>query len=453
MAVINGTDVGETLNGTDGNDTINAMGGNDIINFSVGIDVLNGGAGFDTVLWNSNLFTLTSFVNLTYNAGTNQLVSTNGLQGSSTLNSVEQINIVTYAGPGQQPDNFIDLRGFTGPAQVYAYGGDDTVYTANSGTYVQTGEGDDEVYITGADNVIFGEAGDDTFVLLEGTGLNNQIYGGAGFDTLDATQINAQNVIPYQIIAGDFEQLFASDIGETWFGGDEDNIYYGNGGNDVLRTQGGDDQLFGGDGDDLLEGGEGVDFFDGGAGLDRVSFDFVRDTATQGVVADLRTQTILNDGFGNTETLVSIEGLGAGTSLADTFDGDKNDNVLFAGAGDTVRGHRGDDIVVIQSEGSAALVQGGAGSDTLSFIFGPRATWTQGVTVDLGNGTIISQNPTYNATGFENINSTLFDDSLRGTNGDNNFFAIDGNDTILARGGNDTVDAGAGNERGPDQWR
>ncbi|HEY6610399.1 MAG TPA: calcium-binding protein [Pseudomonas sp.] len=49
MALINGTESGETLNGTNQADTINGLGGDDTLNGGNGADTLNGDAGNDTL--------------------------------------------------------------------------------------------------------------------------------------------------------------------------------------------------------------------------------------------------------------------------------------------------------------------------------------------------------------------------------------------------------------------
>ena len=133
----------------------------------------------------------------------------------------------------------------------------------------------------------------------------------------------------------------------------------------------GNDQLSGGDGNDLLRGGAGVDSFDGGGNPttddpvtfygDRISF--AEPTATQGAVADLRTEIISNDGFGNAETMTGIESLGGGTAFADTLHGDDNRNALLGGPGDTLNGHGGDDVIRITA--APALADGGSGTDLL----------------------------------------------------------------------------------------
>src|SRR4029078_10626880 len=123
---------------------------------------------------------------------------------------------------------------------------------------------------------------------------------------------------------------------------------------------------------DLMRGNSGVDYFDGGAddgdgfnGIgDRVGF--YEQRATQGVVADLRTGIISNDGYGNVETMVNIESLGGDTAFADTFYGNDARNFLFAELGDSAYGFGGNDVFQIAS--AAAIVDGGDGVDQLNLV-------------------------------------------------------------------------------------
>lgn len=193
----------------------------------------------------------------------------------------------------------------------------------------------------------------------------------------------------------------------------------------------GDDVISGGAGDDLMRGGAGVDSFDGGDGNDRVSF--YSNSATQAVVANLITQTISNDGFGNAETMISVEGLGQGTIFADTFIGDDNDNVLLGDRGDFITANGGNDL--IQIGGAPANVDGGAGVDTLGLDQGvtlvadtdgdglaDEVLATAGFyTVNLTSGVVSADG--YGGSGIvtnvENVTGSLFADNITGNEADN----------------------------------
>ena len=117
---------------------------------------------------------------------------------------------------------------------------------------------------------------------------------------------------------------------DFWIGTDADEEFDGGAGNDTLIGGGGSDTLIGGDGNDslvgqgdlenVLDGGAGNDTLDGGDGFDIVSyFSDAQFGGTAGVNVNLATGIAI-DGFGNTDTLISIEGV-AGSNAADTLVG------------------------------------------------------------------------------------------------------------------------------------
>ncbi|MGA9581208.1 MAG: calcium-binding protein [Allosphingosinicella sp.] len=262
--------------------------------------------------------------------------------------------------------------------------------------------------------------------------------------------------------------LTGTEAGETLYGDYHSNILSGLGGNDRIEAGSGNDQLGGGDGNDLLLGGAGVDTFDGGGNLttydpvtvygDRISF--AEATATQGVVADLRTGIISDDGFGNAETMTGIESLGGGTAFADTLDGDAGRNALLGSRGDTLNGHDGDDFVQITA--APALANGGSGTDLLELssnggFFLPDAdgdglaetaapmpgAWL----VDLASGSISDGYGNIGAVaGFENVSGSAAGDELRGDDNANILEGGDGDDTLNGAGGDDRLAGGQGKD-------
>ncbi|HYW17139.1 MAG TPA: M10 family metallopeptidase C-terminal domain-containing protein [Allosphingosinicella sp.] len=277
---------------------------------------------------------------------------------------------------------------------------------------------------------------------------------------LASGQILFGNSLANSIVGGEGNDTFIGDPG-----GD---ALYGNDGNDFIRGDDGDDHLSGGLGNDTLRGGSGVDGFDGGSGGEGLNYefsilgdkvDFYDDFANQGVVADLRTGVISNDGYGNAETMVNIESLGDGTAFADTFYGNDSANGLKGSFGDTLHGFGGADH--IELAGAPASTDGGDGVDMLLLYHdeGPllpgadgdpfaetAGAMTVGWKVDLAAGTLRDgYGRTGTVTGIENLTGTVLADDLRG-NGVNNVIAGGaGNDNLrLQDGGDDTVLGGAG---------
>jgi|GEM_PF-940063 len=334
------------------------------------------------------------------------------------------------------------------------WGGDgDDIFIAGAGSdTVDGGSGQDVISFAGASaavnlfdlsdgSTIFGPDGDITINSVEGVI-------GSGFDDIIAFSPNTAEVRSLFFDGGDGDDFIRA-------GNGDDEVRGGNG-DDNLRGNGGDDSLFGEDGDDFMRSDAGTDTFDGGAGFDRISF-FNLD-ATEGVDADLRTGIVSNDGFGNVETFVNVEGLGAGTAFADILHGDDNDNLLFAmGFGDMIFAYAGDDRVIADSGGT---FDGGAGTDTFQVGnirleqdadmdgFAEIVMRSAGVDINLKAGVINDDGfgGSGTAVNFENLIGSDFADILRGGNDDNEIFGNDGDDEIRGEKGNDLLDGGAGND-------
>ena len=323
------------------------------------------------------------------------------------------------------PDNDA-IYGLEGTDYLYGYEGDD---------YLFGGEGRDRLDGGAGDDVLYGGADSDTLVGGEGADI---LDGGVGdFDAVDYRTSSAGisvNLATGVGTGGDAEGDTLIDI-ESVVGSDFDDVIVGNADDNYLR------------------GGQGVDSFDGGDGTgDRVSF-YDR-AATQGVIVDLSTGIIANDGFGNTETLVNIESIGGGTAFVDTYTGDANDNLIVTtGFGDIVDAGAGDDRIHIQSAGT---FDGGDGIDTLIFLTTPfngqlyRVVvdtdsdgiadfeyTTNGIHVDLSLGMIVDDGfgDSGTVTNIENIDASGHADILIGDSADNE---------ITGQGGDDTIDGGAG---------
>ena len=382
---------------------LNGSTGNETITGSVTSDIINGGDGNDLI---------------------------EGRGGNDTLNGGNGSDTASYANASGAVT--VDL----GAGTASGADGNDTLASIEN---VTGSAFNDELYGGGGDNV------------LQGLGGNDYIQGGNGSDT---------------IYGGDGDDFLLGDLGENFVGYGGNDILEGGNGNDILRGGLGNDQLFGGANNDLLRGNGGVDYFDGGSddgeginGIgDRVSFYDRR--ATQGAVADLRTGIISNDGFGNVETMVNIESLGADTAYVDTFYGDDNRNYIAGGRGDNLYGFGGDDR--FQMGAAAAVLDGGLGIDLLALdasggwlmpdtnadgLAEVAAAATTGWTVNLAAGMILDgYGNVGTVTGIENLNGSQLNDTLIGDANANIINGGDDNDLIEGRGGNDTIDGGIGTD-------
>lgn len=246
------------------------------------------------------------------------------------------------------------------------------------------------------------------------------------------------------------------------FGDDGQDALTGGSGHDMLDGGNDDDRLIGGTGRDTLIGGEGVDTLQGGTGNDNyyidrhdlvdesgglaTDFDAIYTRASISLASPLilgtieavflqgnndvnATGTYRNERmFGNTGDNV-IRGFGGNDILSgglghDTLFGDKGDDTLFGGSG-------------------ADILSGGTGIDTASY-----ANAATGVIADLTNPGVNTGDALRDSYfSIENLQGTLFGDSLRGNSQANVLQGFSGNDTLAGQGGNDTLIGGAGGDR------
>ncbi|MBY3433331.1 hypothetical protein HFN89_04040 [Rhizobium laguerreae] len=250
-------------------------------------------------------------------------------------------------------------------------------------------------------------------------------------------------------------------------GNDTHNILVGNAGDDILFGGKGDDNLFGGQGNDILVGGlPGIDqsLVDAGyltadlaamwdafkytnetSEFDTANYAVVYAGMTSGITVDMSraTKQVVNDGYGTSDTLYSIERI-IGTGLADTISlmgatkgmeaaGSGGDDDIFDSAyADVLRGEADNDTIHY-SLGRDSLY-GGTGINTLMLDKVSQATSTQTV-IDIVAGKV-----TIGAASAGNV-ATFWDfQRFVGSNLDDKFIFKNGTTWIDGAGGNNTVD-------------
>ncbi|SVD69533.1 uncharacterized protein METZ01_LOCUS422387, partial [marine metagenome] len=165
---------------------------------------------------------------------------------------------------------------------VNAGSGNDTITCNDAANIIVCGPGSDTVRSVGAEDSVYGDAGDDVFVISDaGFSL---IDGGDGSDTMswdESTGVNGQELTLTTGGAINIENLYGTSATETIKGDANDNVLkggsggtdtiYGYAGNDTLYGHGIDSDnyndsnytdaktLYGGAGNDTLYGGYGDD--------------------------------------------------------------------------------------------------------------------------------------------------------------------------------------------------
>jgi Ca2+-binding RTX toxin-like protein len=389
-----GTPAADLLNGTAGDDSIDGAAGNDTLNGLAGDDTLEGGSGDDAL----------------YGGDGND--SLDGSAGKDTLDGGTG-NDTMLGGDGNDYYYVRDSGDIVSESNATAStGGTDLVYS-----YLSS-------YTLGA-NVENGRIVTSTAANLSGNSLDNYLYAGAGNNVIDGGA-GSDTVTYYYGVSGTTGVIvsLATTAAQATGGSGTDTLTA----IEHLRGSNNADKLTGNSGANRLEGYAGNDTLDGGAGNDTMiggdgnDYYYVRDSG------DSVSETNATASTGGTDTVliyVSSYTLGANVengrivaSAAANLSGNSLDNFLYAGAGNNA-------------------IDGGAGSDTVSYYYG--VSGTTGVIVSLA--TTAAQ-----ATGGSGTDTLMAIEHLRGSNNADKLTGNSGANRLEGYAGNDTLDGGAGND-------
>lgn len=307
-----------------------------------------------------------------------------------------------------------DLFVLRGGSNVSMLGDDDSdrfnVIAASSNLLLRGGTGNDD--FLGYGNVvsgdIYGDAGNDSFVLFSNASGGVVLHGGTGNDvyryhasTSAVFQENVGEGTDYVqvargasfILGRNIENITVSGFSgstlaaakltgnalnntiaahanaETIFGGGGNDRLFAKGGDDIAHGEDGSDYIDAGDGNDILDGGIGNDTLQGRAGDDRMTGGSGDDTYYVDSLGDVVTE---NEGEGTDliRATVSIslpdaveQGILSGTANLSLI-GNGLGNRLVGNSGDNrLDGSDGDDL--IYGNAGNDVLAGGAGRDTL----------------------------------------------------------------------------------------
>jgi len=443
---IYGGDSGDILEGLDGNDSLYGEAGDDTLVGGVGTDTLDGGSGTDIASYRYSAAITVSLIDPSTNTGEaagDTYVSIEGLEGGTGNDSLTGNDSSNTLLGGDGNDT---LEGLGGADIINGGIGTDTASFANAGVAVVAS------LTTGLSGVVnAGDAVGDTFInienlqgsafadLLAGDSNVNVLSGGDGNDTLEgigggdtlnggnnsdtASYIHATAAVTASLLSNTgtiagltadtfiaIENLTGSDFDDTLTGDANLNTIYGGLGNDLINGGNGGGLLSGDGGDDTLIGGTGVDTMAGGTGIDTASFAGLAAGVT--VTLNASGNGTATGGSGN-DTLTSIE------------------NVTGTGNNDTIN------IGILPTATTGGFIDGGAGTDTLSY----STIGTTVVIANLASGVVNGQ---VRISNIENLTSASGNDNLTGDANNNILTANDGNDTLDGGDGNDTLFGGNG---------
>jgi trimeric autotransporter adhesin len=414
MAILKGTNSGDSLYGTSGGDDIAGLGGNDTLKGFGGADRLDGGAGIDTVFYGDS--TVGVGINLQTGRGTG------GSAEGDTLISIENVF----------GSNFNDtITGTSGANQLHGQDGNDVIKGGGGNDFLDGGNGNDilqsDVF---GQSVLDGGAGDDTF---KGSGASDTLIGGSGSDTVDFSHksfvtISLGDPLPYWAGLETPHAQFISIENVTGAAGQD--VLVGNAESNILRGQAGQDNLIGGGGADIMYGGTDSDHFY----VDNVG-DVVREYVGEGTFDVVWTNISYTLTAGSEIEQFNVEDHNSTTAIDLTgnefnniINGNSGDNVIDGRAGaDDMMGWKGNDAYIVDNPGDTLFENYGEGVD--------RVYTT--VSFDVG---LYSEIELLQALGTGNVNLTgsIDNNIIIGNDGANIIDGSYGKDTLTGAGGADT---------------
>ena len=422
-----------------------------------GDDLIDGGSGYDM----ADYLGSTAGVEVLLAQGiARSTVASDTSIGTDTLRGIEAIR-------GTNFNDIYDARGY-GLSTAANVGG--ALNLADGNSFEGRG-GNDQITGNGTTRIDYqGAAVGVNVDLARGTAfalgdLNAEAAKSVGFDSFSGVFRVRGTTFGDQLTGGSAGYAFGSTLKEAFqpgAGNDTvdgkdgwDDVYYGDGGTtgvviDMTITGGpqvtedgfggkdtliGIEHISGGDFADSIKGslnnagldglsesfsgGKGNDTIDGGnQGYDEA----VYGADPAGVTVNLALGTA-TDGWGNTDTLISIEGV-EGSNFNDSIVGSSGDNRL-------------------DGRGGNDTIDGGAGQDWVEF---NNATEGEGVQVNLTAGTVTGSQGSDTLIAIEHVQGTVYADYLVGNSEANTLQGMAGDDSIEGGSGNDTLLGGEGND-------
>ncbi|MFO0928640.1 MAG: hypothetical protein U0736_16725 [Gemmataceae bacterium] len=372
--------------------------------------------GNTTNLWNLTVggagtlnggFAFTSFEALTGGLGGDTFTFADGVVGFASLSGggagTDVLNYAAYTTTvfaNLQNGTAMGVSAFTSIDRFVGGSATDTLFGANSSTTwnvtgPNSGTFGGSLSFAGFENLT-GGSGDDTFAFQPGGSISGLVHGTSGVNTLNYAALSTPVTVSFPTLTatavGSFTAVSGmvggSGSGDTLVGPNVDNFWNVTGMNTGTLngfTFSGVENLTSGGGSDLfqLANGAGVaGTLAGGGGSDALAFG----AYTTGVTVNLPAGTATNVG-----AFTGIENFGGGNG-SDTFIGpdaggswvlnpSPANSTLNASTGfvsfENLKGGAGDDTFALAG-GSAASIDGGGGTNTLSY-----AAFFTGVTVDL----------------------------------------------------------------------
>lgn len=413
--IISGDGDGNTLIGTPVGETIFGNGGDDFIAPGAGDDTVDGGDGQDTVDYSSSPTGVKATIEdpfITSNGTVVWAKSDDGYGGKDTLQNVESLVGSAYGDnltgngavnhiSGDAGDDFIlggnhsddgdILDGGAGNDSVQTGGsryntltggsGDDFLNVVGVGTTngvpqipwgpghnsLDGGEGNDQLYTWGTDNMVVGGSGND---IVRAGGF---VDAGSGDDRVTEVNNILQTAPRTYVLQTSDDEFHLGDGNDIAVGGMGADTIYGDGGNDLITYQRASIEVYQDDGTIVFQpvADPGVDYFDGGDGFDTFNFEVGSAGSPTYVFMDLLSG-LVRFGDGTTLQAFNFESFMGWHGDADIYGSDNADTFNITEGNGTIAGRGGDDQLITQNGGFTFI--GGSGADLID----PGADWFVG---------------------------------------------------------------------------
>ena len=500
---ITGTDQADTLNGGGGDDTLRGGAGDDTLNGGGGNDELVGGPGGDTLNGGADTDVISykyspEGVTINLRAGT---ASGGNAEGDKIGPDIENVIGSMHGDDLSAARGGSSLWGLGGDDDLNGDRRDDMLYGGAGDDDLDGNDGDDTLEGGPGMDMLTGGDDDDTASYMSSMmGVTVRLHSGQtmGGDA-EGDSWNLIDVMYTEVdedgdshekteSVPDIENLTGSNMADILAGDSRENVIMGLGGddkiyggpgknadnNDTLDGGRGNDMLFGGAGNDTLRGGAGNDHLYGGAGADM----FYGGAGSDTIYADATDTLIVGDVVIADDTVIPPVLSGAMTGDSDTVSFAKltgRNGITMtinqdAGAGTAADGTtlvagniKGIENVIGTSEvdsltgdGGDNVIEGGDGGDTLvggpNTAFGDTLSYehsdglvsveleAEGTAADVARGDARGDN----ATGFENVRGSAYDDDLTGNGAANKLWGLGGDDELAGGAGSDTIEGGDG---------
>jgi Ca2+-binding RTX toxin-like protein len=371
---------------------------------------------------------------------------------------------------------------FTGTAHAATpecFGQRATIVGTDDPDTIHGSPGDDVIVAGAGADTVYGEGGDDLICSGHGGGVDEEgahvdrIFGGPGDDKIDG---GPKDIVPDE---------------DYLVGGHGDDVLYGGADRDTLDDGPGHDRAYGGTGFDTFYAGAGNDLIVGGPDSETTSNQVSYETSPAGVVIDLRADTETGDGNDVVKHIWSVIGspfddVIKGTPRIDSMSGGCGDDRLIGRGGndhlgdrffyasticddtsasddDTMLGGSGNDFFFGETRGHGTdVIHAGPGNDELVTRGGGEHFYGGvgidlfsafmrhlAIHMDLADGRYTVGRQSGRVGNVENVQGSIRDDVIRGTNDPNLFVGFGGADRLYGRGGDDDLRGDGRHEQDP----